>query len=74
MDNTDYRALQEKLDQIAQPIQEEPANNTFTVDTDKIDSVDVMKINEIIADYMTQEHSDLPADAGFSYSIVVDVD
>ena len=55
-------------------ITEEPANNTFTVDTDKIDAVDVMNINEIIADYMTQEHPDLPADAGFSYSIVVDVD
>ena len=74
MDNTDYRALQEKLDQIAQPIQEEPANNTFTVDTDKIDSVDVMNINEIIADYMQQEHPDLPEDASYSYSIVVDVD
>ena len=66
----DYRALQDKIDRIA----EEPANNTFTVDTDMIDSVDLMKINEIIADYMTQEHPDLPADAGFSYSIVVDVD
>tara|TARA_R100001163_G_C4863391_1_gene68594 strand:- start:18 stop:416 length:399 start_codon:yes stop_codon:yes gene_type:complete len=55
-------------------ITEEPANNTFTVDTDKIDAVDVMNINEIIADYMQQEHPDLPADAGFSYSIVVDVD
>ena len=74
MNATEYRALQEKLDKIAQPIQEEPANNTFTVDTDRIDDVDVMKINEIIADYMNQEHPDLPADAGFSYSIVVDVD
>jgi hypothetical protein len=49
-------------------------NNTFTVDTDKIDAVDVMKINEIIADYMNQEHPDLPAEAGFSYSIVVEGD
>ena len=37
-------------------------------------SIIFQKINEIIADYMTQEHPDLPADAGFSYSIVVDVD
>lgn len=70
MNATEYRALQEKIDRIA----EQPANNTFTVDTDKIDAVDVMKINEIIADYMNQEHPDLPAEAGFSYSIVVDVD
>lgn len=70
MNATEYRALQEKIDRIA----EQPANNTFTVDTNKIDDMDVMKINEIIADYMNQEHSDLPADAGFSYSIVVDVD
>ena len=70
MNATEYRALQEKIDRIA----EQPANNTFTVDTDKIDDMDVMKINEIIADYMNQEHPDLPADAGFSYSIVVDVD
>ena len=70
MNATEYRALQEKIDRIA----EQPANNTFTVNTDMIDDVDLMKINEIIADYMTQEHPDLPADAGFSYSIVVDVD
>lgn len=70
MNATEYRELQEKLDKIA----EEPANNRFTVDTDMIDSVDLMKINEIIADYMTQEHPDLPQDAGFSFSIVVDVD
>ena len=70
MNATEYRALQEKIDRIA----EQPANNTFTVDTDKIDDMDVMKINEIIADNMNQEQSDLPADAGVSYSSVVDVD
>ena len=70
MNATEYRALQEKIDRIA----EQPANNTFTVNTDMIDDVDLMKINKIIADYMTQEHPDLPAEAGFSYSIVVDVD
>ena len=62
-----------KLSGIEQ-VKEEPANNRFRVDTDKIDAVDVMNINEIIADYMQQEHPDVPADAGFSYSIVVDVD
>ena len=62
-----------KLSGIEQ-VKEEPANNRFTVDTDKIDAVDVMNINEIIADYMQQEHPDVPADAGFSYSIVVDID
>ena len=62
-----------KLSGIEQ-VKEEPDNNRFTVDTDKIDAVDVMNINEIIADYMQQEHPDVPADAGFSYSIVVDID
>ena len=50
------------------------AKNTFTVDTTKIDNVDMNNISEIIAEYVNENHPDLPQDASYSYSIVVDVD
>ena len=55
-------------------ITEAPAKNTFTVDTTKIDNVDMNNISEIIAEYVNENHPDLPQDASYSYSIVVDVD
>jgi len=68
----DIKALQEKLDRIAEaPIE---AKNTFTVDTTKIDNVDMNNISEIIAEYVNENHPDLPEDASYSYSIVIDVD
>ena len=50
------------------------AKNTFTVDTTKIDNVDMNNISEIIAEYVNENHPDLPQDASYSYSIVIDVD
>ena len=55
-------------------IEEAPAKNTFTIDTTKIDNVDMNNISEIVAEYVNENMPDLPQDASYSYSIVVDVD